>query len=196
VRQAGAGYRVPRQHQRYEFSPDAEPVLRVPSGSRVTLETLDCFSNRLTAPGQRYAREADLLELIGAYNPVTGPVYVEGAEPGDVLAVAFEEITLGTAAPFAATLTFGSGSAYVSAECPGLPPAGDTKICPIESGPAGPQVIFPAAGGDLRLPPGRWRAPSAPRPPPGRSRRWATRPATAATSTARWSPPARCCACR
>jgi amidase len=152
VRQAGLGYRVPRQHQRYEFSPDAEPVLRVPSGSRVTLETLDCFSNRLTAPGQRYAREADLLELIGAYNPVTGPVYVEGAEPGDVLAVAFEEITLGTAAPFAATLTFGSGSAYVSAECPGLPPAGDTKICPIESGPAGPQVIFPAAGGDLRLP--------------------------------------------
>jgi amidase len=152
VSQAGAGYRVARPHQRYEFSPDAEPPMRVPSGARVTFETLDCFSNKVTSPDQRYAVEADLLDLVGAYNPVAGPVYVEGARPGDVLAVAVEEITLGTAAPFAVTMTFGSGSAYVTAACPGLPAGGDTRICPIETGPAGPEVIFPAAGGDLRLP--------------------------------------------
>jgi len=152
VTQAGLAYRVARPHQRFEFSPHAEPSLRVPGGARITFETLDCFSNKVTAADQRYAREADLVDLIGAYNPVAGPVYVDGARPGDVLAIAVEEITLGTAAPFAVTLTFGSGSAYVTAACPGLPAGGDTRICPIVAGPAGPEVIFPAAGGDLRLP--------------------------------------------
>lgn len=146
--QLASDYRVPRRQHRFDFSPDAAPVLRVPSGATITLETLDCFSNHITSPGQRYAREELLLAEIGAYNPVTGPVYVDGAEPGDVLAVAIDDIRLGTAGPFAVTVAFGTGSQYVTAPCPGIPVGGDTRICPID----GQDVVFPVAGGELRMP--------------------------------------------
>jgi len=142
-------YRVPRDCQRYDFSSTATPVLRVPSGASLTFETLDCFSNKVTSPDQRYAREEDLIAVLGAYNPVAGPVYVEQARPGDVLAVAINGVKLGTARPYAVTVTFGEGSRYVSADCPGIPPEGDTKLCPIVPGD---EVIFPTSHGELRLP--------------------------------------------
>jgi amidase len=142
-------YRVPRHRHHYHFSADAAPALRVPGGAAVTFETLDCFSNRLTAAAQHYEHEEQLLSVIGAYNPVAGPVYVEGARPGDVLAVSIEGIRLGTAAPFAVTTVFGTGSRYVSALLAGIPADGDTKICPIEDGR---EVRFPVASGELRLP--------------------------------------------
>jgi amidase len=140
--------RVARHHQRYEFDSRTAPVLRVPSGSTITFETLDCFSNRITSPDQRFAREEELLAILGAYNPVAGPVYVEGAEPGDVLAVRIDAIALGTAAPYAVTVTFGDGSRLVSADCPGIPPDGDTKVCAIREG----AVMFPTGRGELQLP--------------------------------------------
>jgi amidase len=129
-------------------------VLRIPSGASLTFETLDCFSNKITSPDQRYAREADLLAVLGAYNPVAGPVYVEEARPGDALAVAINGIELGTAAPYAVTVTFGHGSRYVSAGCPGIPADGDTKLCPIAAGgeAAGGEVVFPTTRGGLRVP--------------------------------------------
>lgn len=145
----GFSYRVARDCQRYDFSADAKEALRVPSGSVVVFETLDCFSNKLTTASQRYSTEGDLLPEIGAYNPVSGPVYIEEARPGDVLAVTIRKIVLGTAAPFAVTTIFGTGSRYVSAAVPGLPPEGDTRICPIM---AGGQVEFPTVRGSLRLP--------------------------------------------
>lgn len=141
-------HRVPRQYQQYEFG-TAAPVLRIRSGASITFETLDCFSNKITSPEQRYRREEDLIAVLGAYNPVAGPVYVEEAQPGDMLAVAIHGITLGTAAPYAVTVAFGRGSRYVSAACPGIPPEGDTKVCPIVGGR---EVVFPAAHGVLRLP--------------------------------------------
>jgi amidase len=146
-------YRVRREQRRFVFDKDSEPALRVPSGATVTFETVDCFSNKVTSADQRYPAEEGLLAILGAYNPVSGPVYVTGAAPGDVLAVAVEHIRLGTAAPFAVTLAFGHGSAYVSAEVPGMPTAGATRICPIEDEPGGGQaIVFPAGHGPLRLP--------------------------------------------
>jgi amidase len=153
VSQTLPAFRVHREQRQFVFGKDAEPALRVPSGATVTFETVDCFSNRVTSAAQRYPAEDDLLAILGAYNPVAGPVYVTGAAPGDVLAVAVQDIRLGTAAPFAVTLAFGRGSKYVSAEVNGMPAAGATRICPIEDAPGGRQVIvFPAGHGALRLP--------------------------------------------
>jgi amidase len=143
-------HRIARHHQRYQFNSQTAPVLRVPSGSTIVFETLDCFSNRITSPDQRFAREEELLAILGAYNPVAGPVYVEGAQPGDVLAVRIDAIAIGTAAPYAVTVTFGDGSRFVSADCPGIPADGDTKICAIEEG-AG-VAMFPTGRGELRVP--------------------------------------------
>jgi amidase len=58
----------------------AEPVARLRSGDILDTNTLDCFGNVLKKPG-------DTLSMVKGDNPLAGPFYVEGAEPGDTLAV-------------------------------------------------------------------------------------------------------------
>lgn len=65
-----------------------EPRLRVPAGSVIELTTEDCFGGRVRSAGDLPSSVCDLAGL----NPVTGPIFVEGAEPGDTLAVHFAEI--------------------------------------------------------------------------------------------------------
>ncbi len=139
--------RVPRSAHHYRFSAAAEPPVRAASGTRLVFETLDCFSNRLTSDQQRFASEPELMELIGAYNPVTGPVYVHGAEPGDVLAVSILGIETGTAGRFAVTNSFGTGSKLVNRDCRGMPADGSTRICALHDG----VIEFPVGGRMLRL---------------------------------------------
>ncbi|MGI3780378.1 MAG: acetamidase/formamidase family protein, partial [Janthinobacterium lividum] len=69
------------------FSPSREPVLRVTpgAGDRISFETDDLAYAQMEEHG-------DLARVTATINPVTGPVYVEGAEPGDVLAVTIHSI--------------------------------------------------------------------------------------------------------
>jgi formamidase len=69
-------------HNRWH--PDIPPVLRCEPGDEVVLETRDAFDGQM-GPGAT-------LETVAAPNldvvhPLTGPVFVRGAEPGDVLEV-------------------------------------------------------------------------------------------------------------
>lgn len=64
----------------YNFSPENEPVAVVNPGETVKFKTLDCFSNQIKKEEQLIT-SVDFERL----NPATGPVYVEGAEPGDVI---------------------------------------------------------------------------------------------------------------
>lgn len=79
---------VPESYS-YVFNPYREPVVRVNPGDRVTIHTNDAFESRINStddlPGKALATAKFL-------NPQTGPVYVEGAEPGDTLAVRIENI--------------------------------------------------------------------------------------------------------
>src|SRR3712207_1937309 len=59
-----------------------EPVLRIADGDTVITTTLD-------ARGQDERGE----KIAPAPNPMTGPFFVEGAEPGDTLAVAIDRLT-------------------------------------------------------------------------------------------------------
>jgi amidase len=140
--------RVPRSAHHYRFSAGPDPALHVPDGTSLVFETLDCFSNKLTSAEQRYAHESDLLDLLHAYNPVAGPVHVDGAQPGDVLAVRIVDIVIGTAGPFAVTNSFGTGAKMVNHDCAGMPPPGSTRICPLRDG----QIEFPLGSGSIRLP--------------------------------------------
>ena len=73
----------------FSFSKDEPPALRAKSGEAVRIETMDCFSNQLGAGhGRTGAFDWDRV------NPATGPVFVEGAEPGDALKVDIEKIEL------------------------------------------------------------------------------------------------------
>lgn len=140
--------RVPRSAHHYRFSAGADPALRVPAGTRLVFETLDCFANKLTSSEQRYVRESELLDLLGAYNPVAGPVYVDGAQPGDVLAVRVVDIAIGTAGAFAVTNTFGTGSKIVNRDSAGMPPSGSTRICALRDG----EIDFRVGDTTIRLP--------------------------------------------
>lgn len=61
-----------------------EPVLRVAAGETVSFEVVDASGGQLT----RSSAVADVAALdFARVNPVTGPVYVESAEPGDALLV-------------------------------------------------------------------------------------------------------------
>ncbi|MGH2532838.1 MAG: acetamidase/formamidase family protein [Thermomicrobiales bacterium] len=66
----------------YVFSPYLEPIARVEPGETVAIFTKDAFEDRITKPDNVPS------QILGSYlNPQTGPIYVEGAEPGDTLAV-------------------------------------------------------------------------------------------------------------
>lgn len=60
----------------------AQPVATVPSGGIIDTNTLDCFGGAIQKPG-------DTSSFIKGDNPLTGPFYIEGAEPGDAIAIQF-----------------------------------------------------------------------------------------------------------
>ncbi len=75
----------------FAFRPDAEPVLRIQSGETIKFHTSPAPSERLLAAGDRWIEALD----IKAINAVTGPVYIEGAEPGDAVSVEILEVVPG-----------------------------------------------------------------------------------------------------
>src|ERR687898_2787897 len=79
---------VPRDYS-YVFNPYREPIARVKPGERVTIHTDDAFESRITRKEDLPSRALATAKFL---NPQTGPIYVEGAEPGDSLAVSIENI--------------------------------------------------------------------------------------------------------
>lgn len=74
------------------FSAAIKPVLTVPPGAVIEVFTEEASDGQLTtASSVEDVRDLDFDPI----HPLTGPVYVEGAEPGDVLAVTLHEIELG-----------------------------------------------------------------------------------------------------
>jgi amidase len=79
---------VPRDYS-YVFNPYREPIVKVKPGERVTIHTDDAFESRITKKEDLPSRALATAKFL---NPQTGPVFVEGAEPGDTLAVRIESI--------------------------------------------------------------------------------------------------------
>ncbi|MYX36894.1 MULTISPECIES: acetamidase/formamidase family protein [unclassified Streptomyces] len=78
---------TPEQYA-YAFGGPREPLLRVRPGTVVELFTEDCFGGLVRGPDDLPSKVCEFPYL----NPVTGPIHVEGAEPGDTLAVHFVDI--------------------------------------------------------------------------------------------------------
>jgi acetamidase/formamidase len=70
-----------------------EPKMKVSPGESFCLETIRADNNFLSRNNPVYRDHKHVMEVLA--NPVTGPVYVEGAEPGDRIAVIIEDIRLG-----------------------------------------------------------------------------------------------------
>ena len=70
------------------MSPHNDPIAIAKSGDTVCFETRDCYDDRLHGDGSVTEPEKAL------ENPATGPLYIEGAAPGDVLKVHIDRITI------------------------------------------------------------------------------------------------------
>lgn len=130
--------RIPRDRYTYRFAADVAPVARVRPGERVLFETYDASTGRIRQPEDvhTYLRMRDPRQV----NPAAGPVWVEGARPGDELVVTIEAIHL-------------ADQGYIRA----MP--NDVIIRGID-GPVA--VIVPVEGGDTLLLPGGLRLPARP----------------------------------
>lgn len=75
----------------YSMSYRNQPVVIIKPGEKVCFQTYDCFENQFDPPETSYSG-IDWNRI----NPATGPVFIDGAEPGDILVVQIEKIELDT----------------------------------------------------------------------------------------------------
>ncbi len=72
----------------YVIGPYNKPVATVAVGETVTIDTVDAFGNQITSA------KDDITKVITLpfVNPLTGPIYIEGADKGDTLVVTIHDI--------------------------------------------------------------------------------------------------------
>ncbi|HLC03440.1 MAG TPA: acetamidase/formamidase family protein [Anaerolineales bacterium] len=78
---------ISRDNVFFAFSPQLKAIARIEQGQEVLLQTHDCFEGQIRAP-------SDLVDTLdwAHVNPATGPLYISGAQPGDVLRIDLLEI--------------------------------------------------------------------------------------------------------
>ena len=117
--------RISKEHVTCTLSKQHPPVERIASGETVVFETLDCYGNQLRDEAFTFS---DIRRDFN--NPATGPLYVEGAMPGDMLKIEIVDIRVGDQGVMAVRPGAGAlGDIFRSAR---------TKIIPVENG----QVLF------------------------------------------------------
>jgi acetamidase/formamidase len=85
-------FHIPRGHSHFCWNNALSPVATVNSGDTIRLEVANSSGGQV----HRDSRAEDLAGLdFDRVNPVTGPIYVNGAEPGDALMVELLAIDLG-----------------------------------------------------------------------------------------------------
>lgn len=77
---------IHKHQHHFGWDNSIDPILSVAPGQTVELETIDSSGGQLGPNSQA----SDLGALsFDKVNPVTGPIYIEGAEPGDAVAIRF-----------------------------------------------------------------------------------------------------------
>jgi amidase len=114
-------YEVKPNELKYTFAASYAPVARLKSGDTLETNTLDCFGNAIRKPG-------DTLSMVKGDNPLSGPFFVEDAEPGDTLAVKILDIQV-------------DGDQGVGALAPGFGAINSTSYTPMIN-PAIPEKIW------------------------------------------------------
>lgn len=81
---------ISKEQAIYAMSADNQPACTVQSGDTIVFEAYDCFTNQITSENQ-------IVEALdwNKINPATGPVFIEGAKPGDVIEVDIHTIDIG-----------------------------------------------------------------------------------------------------
>ncbi|MBV8477474.1 MAG: acetamidase/formamidase family protein, partial [Acidobacteria bacterium] len=100
----------------------APPVARLKPGDVLDTNTVDAFGNAIKKPG-------DTLSMVKGDNPLTGPFYVEGAAPGDTLAVKILDLQV-------------DGDQGVGAFAPGFGALNETSYTPMLHAPLPEKIWF------------------------------------------------------
>jgi len=100
----------------------AKPVATVKPGDIIDTNTFDCFVNKIRKPG-------DTLAMVPGDNPLTGPFYIEGAEPGDTLVVKILELNV-------------DGDQGIGALAPGFGALNTTNYTPMLHTPVPEKIWF------------------------------------------------------
>lgn len=142
------------QHFAYKPTPDefaytfggAAPSHRIKPGTVMTLWTEDCYGGVITSTETLpsvYMTSPDL-------NPQTGPFYVEGAEPGDTLAIHIVDLTPARTWAASTTIPFFGGMTSTPAS-PGLQPPLEERTWIYEYDSAKHTVTFTAHASNFSL---------------------------------------------
>jgi len=99
-----------------------QPVAHLRSGDILETNTLDCFGNAIKKP-------SDTLSMAKGDNPLTGPFYIENAEPGDVLMIKFLDIQI-------------DGEQGIGAFAPGFGALNSTNYTPMLNPPLPEKIWF------------------------------------------------------
>ena len=81
--------KVNKENTIFAFSSKKEPVITVKPKEKIIIETMDALSDEIHSEDQPF--DAIDWEKV---NPATGPIFVEGAKPGDILEVKIEKIII------------------------------------------------------------------------------------------------------
>ncbi len=94
---------IPKDQFVYAMSKDNGAVAHVAEREVFAFDTMDAFSNQIVS-------ETDLFESAdwSTVNPATGPVFIDGAEPGDVLVVDILDIEVGSTGVMVAVPNMGA----------------------------------------------------------------------------------------
>jgi len=116
--------RVAAEPLLHEFSRHLPPRATISPGQSLVVESEDALSGQIARPGDQRDKS-----LVPKSNPVTGPIVVKGAVPGDVLAVTIEDIQ-----PWRSQCATYTGAPRQLTEWLGtdVPPGG--HVCPIRDG--------------------------------------------------------------
>ena len=121
-----AARRISAEHIGYHYDPALPPVLTVEPGAVVEFETLDARAGAL------YDRPVGVIFELprpsgGKSNPITGPLAIRGAQPGDALAVQIQAVDV-------VNPGWGGGHAYVNPLGPGRVPRALARIVEVRDG--------------------------------------------------------------
>ena len=114
------------------FGASAELIATVRPGETVAIQTADCFGGRLTREDQLPSQVLGDAPL----NPLTGPIWIEGAEPGDTLVVHIDDIQPVGKRAVSCLLPF-CGGLTATHETPTLAPQLPERVWVYERTPAG-----------------------------------------------------------
>ena len=116
---------IGKEHQFMWFSHTGmEAVTSVKDGETVRFHTVDCYGDLLV---NEAVRRKDLIGISPEFNPTTGPVFVEGAQPGDTLKVEILSITPADHGTMRLTPGHGGLGEAITEECVRIFPIVDGK---------------------------------------------------------------------